>query len=173
MLALSVLTYLSYYNQLLYYLILCVKFIFPYEMNFFFQSSFFCIIVRFFSSLSFACFCSIKHRTLILQRGLADRSLAVSKECLKLMKDEWLNKGCNGDPLVLLKYLDVETYEIVGESVAGALLKGGEIKVPEGESIRQYILSNSERTEGLIGFSIFFTLNCMYCKGRADIDVWD
>ncbi|XP_024186830.1 condensin complex subunit 3 isoform X1 [Rosa chinensis] len=90
---------------------------------------------------------SIKHRTLILRRGLADRSLAVSKECLKLMKDEWLNKCCNGDPLVLLKYLDVETYEMVGESVAGALLKGGEIRVPEGESIRQYILSNSERAE--------------------------
>lgn len=83
------------------------------------------------------------------------------------MKDEWLNKGCNGDPLVLLKYLDVETYEMVGESVAGALLKGGEIKVPEGESIQQYILSNSERTEGLIGFSIFFTLKCIYCKGEG------
>lgn len=120
-----------------------------------------------FSSLSFACFCSIKHRTLILQRGLADRSLAVSKECLKLMKDEWLNKCCNRDPLVLLKYLDVETYEMVGESVAGALLKDGEIKVPEGESIRQYILSNSERTEGLIGFSIFSTLKCLYCKGEG------
>nr|XP_011469619.1 PREDICTED: condensin complex subunit 3 isoform X2 [Fragaria vesca subsp. vesca] len=90
---------------------------------------------------------SIKHRTLILQRGLDDRSPAVSKECLKLMKDEWLNKCCNGDPLVLLKYLDVETYEMVGESVAGALLKGGEIRVPEGDSIRQYISSNSERAQ--------------------------
>ncbi|KAL6225844.1 hypothetical protein ACLB2K_004693 [Fragaria x ananassa] len=90
---------------------------------------------------------SIKHRTLILQRGLDDRSPAVSKECLKLMKDEWLNKCCNEDPLVLLKYLDVETYEMVGESVAGALLKGGEIRVPEGDSIRQYISSNSARAE--------------------------
>ncbi|XP_050364582.1 uncharacterized protein LOC126783205 [Argentina anserina] len=90
---------------------------------------------------------SIKHRALILQRGLADRSIAVSKECLKLMKDEWLNKCSNGYPLVLFKYLDVETYEMVGESVAMALLKGGEIKVPQGESIRQYISSNSERAE--------------------------
>ena len=74
-----------------------------------------------------------------------------------MLKDEWLHKCCNGDPLVLLKYLDVETYEMVGESVAAALLKGGEIRVPESESIRQYISSNSERTEGAKQFSIFFT----------------
>ncbi|KAH0982121.1 hypothetical protein GBA52_009298 [Prunus armeniaca] len=72
---------------------------------------------------------SIKHRTLILQRGLADRSVAVSNECLKLLKDEWLIKCCRGDPLELLKFLDVETYEFVGESVADALLKAGLIKV--------------------------------------------
>ncbi|KAM1061153.1 hypothetical protein FF1_025679 [Malus domestica] len=91
---------------------------------------------------------SIKHRTLILQRGLADRSVAVSNECLKLMKDEWLNKCCKGDPLELLKYLDVETYELVGESVACALLKDGLIKLHDGESIRHYISSADERTEG-------------------------
>ncbi|KAI5336390.1 hypothetical protein L3X38_015657 [Prunus dulcis] len=81
---------------------------------------------------------SIKHRTLILQRGLADRSVAVSNECLKLLKDEWLIKCCRGDPLELLKFLDVETYEFVGESVADALLKAGLIKVRDGENIRQY-----------------------------------
>ncbi|KAM1132784.1 hypothetical protein EV1_046761 [Malus domestica] len=91
---------------------------------------------------------SIKHRTLILQRGLADRSVAVSNECLKLMKDEWLNKCCKGDPLELLKYLDVETYELVGESVASALLKAGLIKLHDGESIQHYILSTDERIEG-------------------------
>ncbi|KAB2612331.1 condensin complex subunit 3-like [Pyrus ussuriensis x Pyrus communis] len=91
---------------------------------------------------------SIKHRTLILQRGLADRSVAVSNECLKLMKDEWLNKCCKGDPLELLKYLDVETYEMVGESVACALLKAGLIKLHHGESIRRYISSTNERIEG-------------------------
>ncbi|XP_068336957.1 uncharacterized protein [Pyrus communis] len=91
---------------------------------------------------------SIKHRTLILQRGLADRSVAVSNECLKLMKDEWLNNCCKGDPLELLKYLDVETYELVGESVACALLKAGLIKLHDGESIRHYISSTNERIEG-------------------------
>ncbi|CAB4271976.1 unnamed protein product [Prunus armeniaca] len=85
---------------------------------------------------------SIKHRTLILQRGLADRSVAVSNECLKLLKDEWLIKCCGGDPLELLKFLDVETYEFVGESVADALLKAGLIKVRDGENIRQYISSS-------------------------------
>lgn len=81
------------------------------------------------------------------------------------MKDEWLIKCCNEDPLVLLKYLDVETYEMVGESVAGALLKGGEIRVPEGDSIRQYILSNSARAEGVLQFSnIFYELNGFFLK---------
>lgn len=81
------------------------------------------------------------------------------------MKDEWLNKCCNEDPLVLLKYLDVETYEMVGESVAGALLKGGEIRVPEGDSIRQYISSNSERAQGVLQFSnIFYDLNVLLFK---------
>ncbi|KAI8017905.1 Condensin complex subunit 3 [Camellia lanceoleosa] len=78
---------------------------------------------------------SIKHRTVILRRGLADRSAAVRKECLKLLKDEWLVKCCNGDPIDLLKYLDVETYESVGESVMGALLKDGLVKVQQGQSI--------------------------------------
>ncbi|XP_050270046.1 uncharacterized protein LOC126714094 isoform X1 [Quercus robur] len=91
---------------------------------------------------------SIKLRTTILQRGLADRSLAVSKECLKLMKDEWLIKCCNADPVELLKYLDVETYELVGESVMGALLTAGLVNLRDGESIQQYISSTVDRTEG-------------------------
>ncbi|GLU10649.1 hypothetical protein SLE2022_274350 [Rubroshorea leprosula] len=91
---------------------------------------------------------SIKLRTLILQRGLADRSPAVSKECLKLMIDQWLAKCCNGDPIELLKYLDVETYESVGESVMEALLKAGLVKLHEGESLQKYVLSAHDRTEG-------------------------
>ncbi|KAB2057612.1 hypothetical protein ES319_A11G179900v1 [Gossypium barbadense] len=93
---------------------------------------------------------SIKHRTAILQRGLADRSLAVSKECLKLMTDQWLVKCCNGDPVQLLKYLDVETYESVGESVMESLLKADLVKLHKVESIQQYILRTSanEGSEG-------------------------
>lgn len=86
---------------------------------------------------------------MILQRGLADRSEVVSKECLKLMRDEWLSKCCNDDPVQLLKYLDVETYELVGESVMGALLKDGLVKLHDGQIIRQYISSSSGENEGL------------------------
>ena len=91
---------------------------------------------------------SIKLRTLILQRGLADRSAVVTKECLKLMKDEWLTKCCNGDSVEFLKYLDVETYELVGESVMKALLEAGLIQLHDGESIQQFISSGCETTTG-------------------------
>ncbi|KAK9272196.1 hypothetical protein L1049_002567 [Liquidambar formosana] len=94
---------------------------------------------------------SIKLRTIILQRGLADRSAAVTKECLKLLKDEWLLKCCNGDPVELLKYLDVETYELVGVSVMGALLKAGLVRVQDGQSLRQFIVSTHDTTEGDTG----------------------
>lgn len=86
---------------------------------------------------------SIKLRTVILQRGLSDRSEAVTKECLKLLKDEWLAKCCNGDLIELLKFLDVETYESAGEAVMGALLKARLIEVEEGQSIRQFLTSSS------------------------------
>ena len=91
---------------------------------------------------------SIKQRTIILQRGLADRSQAVSKECLKLMSDEWLNKCCHGNPVELLKYLDVETYERVGESVMGALLGVRLLKLHGDESIQHHILTSSSGIEG-------------------------
>lgn len=97
------------------------------------------VFTYFLLSISFALFCSIKLRTIILQRGLGDRSLAVSNECLKLMKDEWLIKCCNGDPAELLKYLDVETYELVGDAVMGALLRAGLVNLRDGGSIQQYI----------------------------------
>ncbi|KAF5747475.1 hypothetical protein HS088_TW05G00196 [Tripterygium wilfordii] len=90
---------------------------------------------------------SIKLRTLILQRGVADRSEVVSKECLKLMKDEWFAKCCDEDPVKLLKYLDVETYEYVGESVMVTLLKAGLVKLHDSGSINQHILS-SDKNEG-------------------------
>ncbi|RVW68081.1 Condensin complex subunit 3 [Vitis vinifera] len=95
-----------------------------------------------------ASFGSIKVRTIILQRGLTDRSAAVTKECLKLLKDEWLVKCCNGDPIELLKYLDVETYELVGESVMEALLKAGAVQLQDDQSIRQFIVSTSNEIEG-------------------------
>ncbi|XP_022880704.1 uncharacterized protein LOC111397973 [Olea europaea var. sylvestris] len=90
---------------------------------------------------------SIKIRTTILQRGLADRSKAVAKECLKLMKDEWLLQCCNRDPIELLKFLDVETYESVGESVMATLLKEGWVSLKDGQTIRQFLASTSDATE--------------------------
>lgn len=97
---------------------------------------------------------SIKLRTIILRRGLADRSNAVVDECLKLMKDEWLLKSCSGDPIELLKYLDVETYELVGESVMGALLQADLAKIQESGSIKQYIASNNDTSEGWYIFTL-------------------
>ncbi|CAI9763484.1 unnamed protein product [Fraxinus pennsylvanica] len=90
---------------------------------------------------------SIKLRTTMLQRGLADRSTAVAKECLKLMKDEWLLQCCNRDPIELLKFLDVETYESVGESVMATLLKEGLVSLQDGQTIRQFLASTSDATE--------------------------
>ncbi|KAF3553316.1 hypothetical protein F2Q69_00016002, partial [Brassica cretica] len=83
----------------------------------------------------------IKLRTTILERGLADRALNVSKECLKLMKDQWLSNSCQGDPIEFLKYLDVETYESVAESALEVLLSEGLIMPSDDKSIQQYISS--------------------------------
>ena len=98
----------------------------------------------------------------------------MTKECLKLLIDEWLVKCCDGDPIELLKYLDVETYESVGESVMEAVLKAGLVKVQEGQSICQFLVSNSNTTEGLYSIvaSIFsfvclqeqFTISCYNIK---------
>ncbi|CAA0814563.1 ARM repeat superfamily protein [Striga hermonthica] len=97
---------------------------------------------------------SIKLRTTILQRGLTDRSTAVQKECLRIMKDEWLEKCCNGDPIELLKFLDVETYESVGECVMATLLKAGLLKLHDGQTIRSFFISNGDSSEGHCSHSI-------------------
>ncbi|CAA7401389.1 unnamed protein product [Spirodela intermedia] len=91
---------------------------------------------------------SIKLRTLLLQRGLTDRSSSVTNECLKMLKEEWLMKCCDGDPITLLRYLDVETYESVGETVMEALLKEGAVQVQEGQSIRHFLSSTTNKNEG-------------------------
>ncbi|XP_020587231.1 condensin complex subunit 3 [Phalaenopsis equestris] len=90
---------------------------------------------------------SIKLRTAVLQRGLSDRSPPVMKECIKMLKEQWFGKCCNQDPLALLRFLDVETYESVGEAVMDVLLKDGMVHVKEGQTIRQY-LSKSDGSEG-------------------------
>lgn len=64
------------------------------------------------------------------------------------MKDEWLLQCCNRDPIELLKFLDVETYESVGESVMATLLKEGLVSLKDGQTIRQFLASTSDATEG-------------------------
>ncbi|XP_048230937.1 condensin complex subunit 3 isoform X2 [Ricinus communis] len=119
---------------------------------------------------------SIKQRTVILHRGLGDRSIAVSKECLKLMRDEWLFKCCNDDPIELLKYLDVETYESVGESVMAALLKDGLVKLCDGQSIHQYVsLAHAENEANSTAsihlmepeFAIYWKTVCRHLQTEA------
>ena len=61
-----------------------------------------------------------------------------------MLKDEWLIKYCRGDVIALLRFLDVETYESVGESVMAVLLKDGVLRVQEGHSIRQYFTANGD-----------------------------
>ena len=48
------------------------------------------------------------------------------------------------DVIALLRLLDVETYESVGESVMGVLLKDGAMRVQDGQTIRQYFTANTE-----------------------------
>ncbi|XP_042041530.1 condensin complex subunit 3-like isoform X2 [Salvia splendens] len=91
---------------------------------------------------------SIKLRATILQRGLAERSAAVAKECFRMMKDEWHEKCCNGDPIELLKFLDVETYESVGETVMSTLLKAGLVKLQDGQTLREFIAPGGDSAEG-------------------------
>lgn len=57
------------------------------------------------------------------------------------MLKDWLTKCCNVDPIVLLKFLDVETYESVGVLVMEALLKHGMMQ--EHQGLRQHLASSS------------------------------
>lgn len=87
-------------------------------------------------------------RAKVLERGLADRVPAVQAECLSMLKT-WLTRDCEGDVIALLRYLDVETNEKVGESVLKELQKQGLIKVNEGEGLRQFLLPLTGESTGL------------------------
>lgn len=102
---------------------------------------------------------SIKLRTVILQRGLSDRSPGVVKECLNLLKDEWLTKCCNNDPVELLKLLDVETYETVGNSVLEALLRARMVKIHDDRRIQELGGLTSDEAAGLLCVWLFILNN--------------
>ena len=78
-----------------------------------------------------------------------------------MLKEEWLTKCCGGDPVSLLRFLDVETYELVGETVMEALLKDGMVRVQDGQSIRQYLTSSNE---GEGKFLLLFMLSFVSCS---------
>ena len=88
-------------------------------------------------------------RAKVLQRGLADRVPAVQAECVNMLKTSWLNRDCDGDVIALLRYLDVETNEKVGESVLNELLKHGILNSNEGEGLRQFLLPLTAESAGL------------------------
>jgi hypothetical protein len=88
---------------------------------------------------------SIMQRAKVLGRGLADRVPAVQTECVHLL-ETWLTKDCEGDGVALLRYLDVQTHEKVGEAVLLKALKEGMIKMKEGDSLRQFFQSPDVHT---------------------------
>ncbi|KAF0903653.1 hypothetical protein E2562_028356 [Oryza meyeriana var. granulata] len=120
---------------------------------------------------------SIKQRTSILHRGLSDRSASVNSECLKMLKDEWLMKYCSGDIITFLRFLDVETYEEVGETVMGVLMKDGSVRVQDGQTIRQYFTANTEVAAEQASniqlmdaeFALYWKIMCKHLQAEAQI----
>lgn len=119
---------------------------------------------------------SIKQRTTLLHRGLSDRSVTVNDECLKMLKDEWLVKHCAGDVIALLRLLDVETYESVGESVMGVLLKDGAVRVQDGHTIRHYFTTNPEADEQVSSIklmdaevALYWKVMCRHLQAEAQV----
>ncbi|KAM0895551.1 hypothetical protein ACQ4PT_023797 [Festuca glaucescens] len=120
---------------------------------------------------------SIKQRTTLLHRGLSDRSVPVNDECLKMLKDEWLVKHCAGDVIALLRLLDVETYESVGESVMGVLLKDGAVRVQDGHTIRQYFTTNLEADAEQVSsiklmdaeVALYWKVMCRHLQAEAQV----
>ncbi|VAI72762.1 unnamed protein product [Triticum turgidum subsp. durum] len=119
---------------------------------------------------------SIKQRTTLLHRGLSDRSTSVKSECLRMLKEEWLVKHCGGDVIALLRFLDVETYELVGESVMGVLLKDGSVRVQDGQTIRQYFTANTEDAEQVSSIklmeaevALYWKVMCMHLQAEAQV----
>ncbi|KAF8723662.1 hypothetical protein HU200_021622 [Digitaria exilis] len=114
---------------------------------------------------------SIKQRTTLLHRGLSDRSASVNNECLKMLKDEWLVKYCGGDIIALLRFLDVETYEAVGESVMAVLLKDDALRVQDGQSIRQYCTANAEQGSNIqlmdAEVALYWKIMCKHLQAEA------
>ena len=56
-----------------------------------------------------------------------------------MLKDVWLMKCCQGEPISLLKCLDVETNESVGESVMLALLNADMVKIHSEHGLKKFI----------------------------------
>ena len=72
---------------------------------------------------------SIGQRATIMRRGLEERSQAVRAAAVAVM-NQWLCQ-CNGDALVLLQAMDVETNERVAELMLSELIAGGTLDTAE------------------------------------------
>ena len=61
-------------------------------------------------------------------------------ECLKMLKDAWLMKFFQGEPISPLKYLDVVTNESsVGESVMFALRNANMVQIQYEHGLQMFI----------------------------------
>ncbi|XP_024527782.1 condensin complex subunit 3 isoform X2 [Selaginella moellendorffii] len=114
---------------------------------------------------------SIRQRALVLQRGLLDRESTVQVECRSMLKDGWLTRDCQKDPLILLKLLDVETNEKAGELVMQQLLTEDCMGVDNSQSLRDY-LDHDGTNEGKIRFmepeeALYWRTLCAHLHSEA------
>ncbi|KAL2651267.1 hypothetical protein R1flu_019395 [Riccia fluitans] len=108
---------------------------------------------------------SIMQRALILRRGLAERVPGVRAVCVEMLKSVWLEKDCNGDIVTLLRYLDVETHEKVGESVMLELLRQGlDIKTSCIGGLRQFLPSENGTGEERSSYKLLDAEQALYWR---------
>lgn len=67
-----------------------------------------------------------EERALLLKRGITDRSPMVS-EAARSMLETWLDTACEGEPLTLLRAIDVQLHPEEGELALKALLHCGRL----------------------------------------------
>ncbi|BBN11729.1 condensin complex subunit 3 [Marchantia polymorpha subsp. ruderalis] len=108
---------------------------------------------------------SIMQRALILQRGLAERVPGVRAECVEMLKSNWLERDCEGKMISLLRYLDVETHEKVGENVMLELLKQDlDVAAICSGGLRQFLPSDSAAGDELRTYKILDAESALYWR---------
>ncbi|CAM6100840.1 unnamed protein product [Calypogeia fissa] len=109
---------------------------------------------------------SITQRAMTIRRGLSERIPAVRQECEKLL-GLWLREDCESDPLKLLRFLDVETYEKVGEMAITELLTENLIEF-NGTGLRKFLdTSGNERLLMSAEEALFWRVVCTHIHSEA------